>query len=153
MAGTLWTVVANTNADEHKIDDNIPIRWLVQQCKQLLPQNLHGGRTGDPYAPCTFPVPSLYLPCTFPVPSTEPARRQDGRPVRALSRNHICSRTVSPFRTCRRTFHRIRDPPFRYGVMFGECAHGGGHASVLKFGDARLCTRKVVADMFPVPSL
>ena len=37
--------------------------------------------------------------------------------------------------------------------MFGECAHGGGHASVLKFGDARLCTRKVVADMFPVPSL
>ena len=50
---------------------------------QLLPQNLHGGKSGDPYA-----------------------------------------------------------------LLFGECAHGAGHGSVIKFGDARLCTMAVVADMF-----
>lgn len=71
MAGTLWTVVANTNADEHKIDDNIPIRWLVQQCKQLLPQNLHGGRTGDPYAPCRVTT-SVAGPCHRSAPAAAP---------------------------------------------------------------------------------
>ena len=79
MHGFLWTIVSKMD----QVDDDLEIRWLVKQCKQLLPQNLHGGKSGDPYA-----------------------------------------------------------------LLFGECAHGAGHGSVIKFGDARLCTKAVVADMF-----